>query len=327
MAKNIDFMGATFPDVPSIRLPQHEGGLVSFDDTTDATATADKILQGYTAYAGGEKLVGTASGGITPSGTISITQNGQVDVTQYAIADVNVSGGGVTLKPIVLRPDAELVQRWTYDKYIVADEEITIPAYTTTSTTLKASESLSPSITADTANYSYYFVFRGLTIPEYNTTSKGVGRAEYYMRSVVTEISTIPSATIKSINKVASFTNWRNNTLTFDENILVYYNSSNAINAVSGDGYGTTQNYVEPSKTNALTGTPTYTFKSPNFRIRGNKNYFTSTYFGALTDIRNQYIIEVWRVPNSSMSSDGWQSHQNFYRLIESVNSADHTLT
>lgn len=94
MAKNIDFMGAVFPDVPSVKLPQQGGGLVAFDDTTDATATADKILQGYTAYANGQKLVGTASGGITPSGTISITQNGTVDVTQYASADVNVSGGG-----------------------------------------------------------------------------------------------------------------------------------------------------------------------------------------------------------------------------------------
>lgn len=94
MAKNIDFMGAVFPDVPSVKLPQQGGGLVAFDDTTDATATADKILQGYTAYANGQKLTGTASGGITPSGTIQITQNGTVDVTQYASADVNVSGGG-----------------------------------------------------------------------------------------------------------------------------------------------------------------------------------------------------------------------------------------
>ena len=63
MAKNIELMGAVFPDVPSIKLPQYGGGLVSFDDTSDADAVADDIAQGKTAYVNGVKVVGTNQGG------------------------------------------------------------------------------------------------------------------------------------------------------------------------------------------------------------------------------------------------------------------------
>ena len=91
MAKNIDFMGATFPDVPSIRLPQHEGGLVSFDDTSDGNIQPADVTQGKIGYAQGQRVVGTA---VTPSGSQTYTENGTYDVTALAEAVINVAGGG-----------------------------------------------------------------------------------------------------------------------------------------------------------------------------------------------------------------------------------------
>lgn len=55
--------------------------------TENGTYTAPSGVDGYSP-------VTVNVPGITPTGTISITQNGTVDVTQYASANINVSGGG-----------------------------------------------------------------------------------------------------------------------------------------------------------------------------------------------------------------------------------------
>lgn len=99
MAKNIEWMGAIFPDVPSICLPQHETGeFVEYNDTSDGDITASDVAQGKIGYAQGQKIVGTATPSTPTIQSLSVTENGTYTapsgVDGYSPVTVNVSGGG-----------------------------------------------------------------------------------------------------------------------------------------------------------------------------------------------------------------------------------------
>ena len=325
MSQEVVIAGALFSDVPSISVPDHNGVYHGFTDVSDTTAAASDVASGKYFYASdGTKTEGTASGGSVQVDALSVMQNGTYTAEAghaYSPVTVNVSGGGA-LKVGAIRPDAELVQKWTYDKLIVQDEGVTIPAYSTSVQTLKASEALSPSIVFDVESYAYLFVYRSLAYPIYSSTSKGKGRCEYHISARTVEIESQPAGMFKAL--VDSTSNDEGFIVTRGReamNALLYWSSGSKLANVDTSAYGVYTYW--PAETIATGGR---TINSPSLRIRGQTSYLNSTYWGYITDIRFQYVVEVYRAPLSA-TVKGWDGMSQIYHARDCVDSASHTLT
>lgn len=60
MAKSVSINGTTYASVPYVSIPLSTGsGNATFYETSDATAAAAHILQGYTAYGASGAVTGT----------------------------------------------------------------------------------------------------------------------------------------------------------------------------------------------------------------------------------------------------------------------------
>lgn len=239
------------------------------------------------------------------------------------LADGYGQGGAVTLVPYAVRPDAELIQTYTMDQKAVEDLGLTISAYTTTAQNLKTAANLSPTITVDLSAYRYFVAERFLTIPEYSVTTKGKGRQEYLFCSYMYELTRLAANELPTIiDSTKKITSVQNLIATNTLYRLLYWSSSSAIALYATNQYGC---YQTPS-TPALSGS-TLTIKSPVLGVRGHTTYFTSTYFNALTDIRYQYVIDVFRAPLDNLNIDGWGQDQTLQLFADCINSADHKLT
>lgn len=244
--------------------------------------------------------------------------------SEMVTAIENIPSGTTTLKRGVLRPDAELVTSYNYDKYMYADESISPKKYTTTSTTVKASDSLSPTVSCDFTNYNYIVLIRMATIPEYNITTVGKGREEYALNGAIYEITETPANEMAAIiNPTKKYTSIGRAVYSAGNFVReVYYTSGTAIGFYGNASYGYNQTVVAPS----LSGT-TLTLKSPTFIVRGNTTYFVNTYMNAVTDVRYQYIIEVWRAPKNNLNLNGWGLETQWIKMNDDIQASGHKLT
>ena len=249
----------------------------------------------------------------------------------FHIADGTKTTGIIDLKMGVIRPDAEKIATFSKDVSWVDDLELTIPSYTTTSTTLLAASNMTPTVTLTSIDsYNYYILERALTIPEYDAgTGYGKGRQEYQFCSALYEVISFPANTFTTLDKAKKYTT-RQSVVTSGGNCprLVYWSSGTAITCYASAAYGCTTTITAPVLSSASAASPVLTIKFPAIVIRGNTTYYTQTYMNATADARTQFIAEVYKIPkNSTWGINGWGMKSQADYILDCIDTTNHTLT
>lgn len=226
------------------------------------------------------------------------------------------------LKTGVLRSDAELVQTWSKDSMFVSTDGGTIPAYSTTAQTLIAGAELTPTVSLTYASYNYYVLVRTITIPSYNTATIEKSRNEYTIASAMYEIVEIPASTFKTLDGSKTYTARSPNVVSAGIAYrILLWSSATAVTAYSST-YGVHQIPTAPSLS-----TPTLTLKNPSLQMRGSTTYLTQSVWETISDIRYQYVIELYRAPKNNLNLDGWGVYTQAMHIVDCVNNATHNLT
>ena len=317
-------------------------------DITDTDASATTVQAGKKFYdSAGNLIIGTGSAlshetEILANGGTAHYING-IDLGSDTVDAAHLAQGytahdytgtaitgtmqGGALKMGVIRPDAELVKTWSNDSLWVTDDEGTIPAYTTASTTIHTGAAITPTESLALGNYRYYVLFRCITIPIYDDTTKAKAVFDYSMTSSMYEIIEVPANSIPNLDGslYASRNTAINNAGAYYRS--VYWTSGTAWTVYTASSYGIHQTVAAPTVSSATSGTPTLTIKDPNLIIRGSTTYLNSTAWGKMTDIRRQYVIELYRVSKLNDTLPGWGMYSQFLHILDCVNSTNHKLT
>ena len=165
------------------------------------------------------------------------------------------------------------------------------------------------------------------TIPTYSISTTGTGRQEYSINCALYEITQMPGNTMHALVDTSKYYTNAAHVVYAAGNFVreVYYSKSSTLTYYASAAYGYNQTAVAPAL-NSGTGS-TLTLKSPTFIARGSTSYFTTTYMSKVTDVRYQYIIEVWRAPRNNLNLDGWGLTTQWLKLNDDLLNNNGTIT
>lgn len=216
------------------------------------------------------------------------------------IRDIPQTVTGYPLKRYIQRGDAERVERWVRDELWVADLGKTLPTYSTTAKVLVTGANLTPMHTLAYADYDYYVFMRGLSYPIYSN-APAKGRCDYCACGYNYAVISMPANTTYTIDGTKSYAS-RNTVITAmgSTGRTVYWSSATAIAAPQSNvTYGFYINGQAPTLSSGV-----LTVKAPNYGCRGHTTYNTSGNWSKITDLRWQWVVELWQIPKGN-GTDG----------------------
>lgn len=293
---DITIWGGSYTDAKGVDLPKTGGGTARFMDTSPTTATASDVAEGrYFFTANGTLTLGTATGG---GGSVTQDQDGYI-----VLPSTGGGGGGDSWSWMGKNPAK--IQEWT-EHSSFADLGVGNWTYSTTQSTIRAYQSLSPTITCDVSQYGYIVVYKLLVSFDYGNWSPV---SAYKKCSWVACGSLISSySTANAVHTDAPNTSTTGNDINL---AIAVYAGTAGTEAVSAS----TPSYaVFSSSIPSISRSGTYpnintTWYKPTVFIRGNSSYFTETAFNNLDLSKSFYDlkIEVWRV-DAETDNRGWQN-------------------
>ena len=252
--------------------------------------------------------------------TKNITANGTYNASSdsadgYSSVTVNVSGGGGA-KLGALRSDAELIKTWSGDYLAVSDLGANIPAYSTSSTSVLSTSQLPDSVTLDLSSYRYIICIRRVITPVYATVINTKGRCEYTFRAATFEVVYFPAGCFSENNHNDSYSIPLVNEYfgivyqTAPSAAYLAANTQTSLSSIYGvhDGTPLIGNFMTLSWSNP---TMTITALRPALYMRQSNTYFTQEHWENVSDIRMQYVTEIWRVPKGGVDGFNIQSQTN----------------